>query len=327
MKKLFLKIKLFFISLAWGMRGADKVIASSNKEADSSDLAGIEQHKETESVYADLLRGEVTQAVKELRHEMYYADRLANEYKYAGGGRVVKKNSMFSNFGKIEQSDGFPVQIIQFNKEDMQSLADFGVYNTGTDTYITGAAEGDMRTKDSRHFTIQIERDFLCSFRIEQYASKVVVKRIDDNTVYLDLYVSNMRRQFDNTHKLFLKSMEKIYMGDTRSDIIQISKLGFTTQKAYGSPDLKRFEYDNIKFVDIIDFEGNYVLRFKANILHDGIDYVEEFYDAVADEKSRNHERRENSELNLGNVIDIRQEEEYNVEEAEKLIEELNDGK
>ena len=188
MKNILKKIKLFLISLAWGMRGADKLISESNKESDGGEIAGIEQQKESESVYADLLRGEVTQQVKELRHEMYYSERKSHEYEYAGGGNAVKKNNFFGYSGKIEESDGYPVRVIQENKEDPSSVLAEGALD------LT-AYEKDYRLKEKREFTIKIGRTFIPSYRIEQYATKVVVKNFAQDRAIIDIYVPIYEKQ------------------------------------------------------------------------------------------------------------------------------------
>lgn len=325
MRKLWLNIKIFFESLAWGMRGGDKLLTASNKENEGGDIAGIEQQKEAHNVYADLLRGEVTQEVKELRHEMYYSERKSHDYVYAGGGHAVKKNQVFDYNGNIETSDGFKVQIVQENKEDASSLIENGIYNMGTNAEFDERAKGDLRLKEKRNFTIEIKRDFFPSFRLEQYATKIVVKRIDDSHVILDIYVSADRRQFDNVHKLFLKSIEKIYMGDKRSDIVDFNELNFITSNAYGSDDLKYYSYDNIKFDNIISFDGSYVLRFTADIAEDGYDLINDFFDAIADEKSKKHTPRNNAtEISLKNIIDTQNIENYDVDKAKNLMDELN---
>lgn len=325
MRKLWLNIKIFFESLAWGMRGGDKLLTASNKENEGGDIAGIEQQKEAHNVYADLLRGEVTQEVKELRHEMYYSERKSHDYVYAGGGHAVKKNQVFDYNGNIETSDGFKVQIVQENKEDASSLIENGIYNMGTNAEFDERAKGDLRLKEKRNFTIEIKRDFFPSFRLEQYATKIVVKRINDSHVILDIYVSADRRQFDNVHKLFLKSIEKIYMGDKRSDIVDFNELNFITSNAYGSDDLKYYSYDNIKFDNIISFDGSYVLRFTADIAEDGYDLINDFFDTIADEKSKKHAPRNNAtEISLKNIIDTQNIENYDVDKAKNLMDELN---
>ena len=324
MKKLWLNIRLFLASLAWGMRGADKLIASSNKEADGGDISGIEQKQEAQNVYADLLRGEVTQEVKELRHEMYYSERKSHEYEYGGGGHAIKRNRVFDCAGNVENSDGLKIQLIQ---EDQSSLIEQGIFSRGTEVELSEKAMGDLKEKDKRDFTIKITRDFLPSFRLEQYASKIVVKKVDDRHAILDIYTWANKRQFDNRHKLFISALEKIYMGDKRSDIVDFSELEFYTYNAYGSDDMMQYSYGNIHFENILLFDGSYILRFSADILKDGYDLISEFYDETAAKKSENREARKNvAAINMADAIVEMNDDNYDFEQAESLIKDIKDG-
>ena len=326
MKKLWVKLRIFLESIAWGMRGADKLLSVSNKENEGGDIGGIEQHKEQQSVYADLLRGEVTQEVKEFRHEMYYAERKSHEYVYGGGGHAVKRNKIFDYQGNVERSDGLKIQIVQDNREDMSSLIENGIYSQGEEFELSEKAKGDLKEKDKREFTIKIERDFFPSFRLEQYATKIVVKKVDDTNVILDIYTWSDLRQFDNRHKLFLSGIKKIIDGDTRSDIIDFDNLSFVTYNAYGADDLRLYEYDNIHFIEIVPFDGNYVLRFSANVITDGEDLIAEFYNEIAAEKSKNHEARKNApEIDIETVIAAQEAENYDFDQAQDLIKELKE--
>ena len=53
---------------------------------------GIEEQLSEESVYADLLRGELTQEVIELRDSNYRGYKGSFDYQYIGNGNVQKKN-------------------------------------------------------------------------------------------------------------------------------------------------------------------------------------------------------------------------------------------
>ena len=100
-KKIKRYIQIAFYSLFYGMRSADKLLSTSNtdNEIDANGIGGIEQQQEQQSVYKDLLNGVVTEQVRQLRHEMYYAERKSREYQYGGGG-TAKKTSMFDYQGK-----------------------------------------------------------------------------------------------------------------------------------------------------------------------------------------------------------------------------------
>ena len=274
LKRLYMWLYTTAFYLFSGLRAADKVAFAAKDTSGNGDGANIEVQNEEKSVYKDLLRGEITQEVRELRHEMYYAERESHKYKYVGNGVAVKKNKLFDDEVKgLENSDGYKVQLIQNNREDTEGVAD-------------NLVEYDYRLKDQRNYTIKIERNFIPRFRIEEFANKVVVKRIDEKHVLLDVYVTKYESQFNRRHKPFLNELEAVYMGDTQSDIIDFDTLAFTTFKAYGADDLIYYKYNNIKFDNIVEFNGDYVLKFFADIECDGDDLINEFYDEIAAKKN-----------------------------------------
>ena len=307
LKRLYMWLYTTAFYLFSGLRAADKVAFAAKDTSGNGDGANIEVQNEEKSVYKDLLRGEITQEVRELRHEMYYAERESHKYKYVGNGVAVKKNKLFDDEVKgLENSDGYKVQLIQNNREDTEGVAD-------------NLVEYDYRLKEQRNYTIKIERNFIPRFRIEEFANKVVVKRIDEKHVLLDVYVTKYESQFNRRHKPFLNELEAVYMGDTQSDIIDFDTLAFTTFKAYGADDLIYYKYNNIKFDNIVEFNGDYVLKFFADIECDGDDLINEFYDEIAAKKNAEHAPRKNK--NTINILDVvKVEPEYNVDEAEKLI-------
>ena len=307
LKRLYMWLYTTAFYLFSGLRAADKVAFAAKDTSGNGDGANIEVQNEEKSVYKDLLRGEITQEVRELRHEMYYAERESHKYKYVGNGVAVKKNKLFDDEVKgLENSDGYKVQLIQNHREDTEGVAD-------------NLVEHDYRLKDQRNYTIKIERNFIPRFRIEEFANKVVVKRIDEKHVLLDVYVTKYESQFNRRHKPFLNELEAVYMGDTQSDIIDFDTLAFTTFKAYGADDLIYYKYNNIKFDNIVEFNGDYVLKFFADIECDGDDLINEFYDEIAAKKNAEHApRKDKNTINILDVVKV--EPEYNVDEAEKLI-------
>ena len=309
-KKIYNKIRSFFFYIFWGLKSADK-IAFGTKEDSSNAGTVLEQQNEQNSVYKDLLKGEVTQEVKELRHEMYFSERKSHKYKYIGNGVVTKKNEIFDYPGKIDKTDGFPLQILQPNIEDTGTLSE-------------NLSEVDYRIKNKKEFTIDIERDFIPRFRLEEFTNKLVVKRINENAVMLDFYTPIYKSQFNTIHKLFLKELEKIYMGDVRSDVIDFKQVEFISFRAFGTDDLKKYTYNNIEFDNILIFDGHYVIKFTADIVNDGEDLINEFYCKEEEEKSRMHAPRNEN----GQTIDFltalyKAEDKYDYEQAKELIGDL----
>lgn len=325
MKKLWLKIRIFFVYLFQGLYNADKIAFSAQKDGLDSLVGGIEQEVEKNSVYKDLLRGELTQEVIELRHEMYFTERESHKYVYAGNGTVKKMNNIFDiPSTSIEQSDGNKIILIQPNKEDPESLSAYNLDNNTADYMKT--IKWDFGTKTKRHFNICIERDFLPRYAIERYATQLVLKESPVNGKnVIDIYIPKYRKQFDNIQKMFLKEMEKIYMGETRTEILDFKAIWFITNNAYGVDNSIYYEFDNILFDNIIEFDGNYIFRFVVNCV-ESKDLLDTIYDSMTAKKFEEHAPRENRNYDI--TIDLVKEgkEDYNITEAQGLLNELNNG-
>lgn len=325
MNKIWLNIRIFFTLLFKGLKNANDIAFTGNKDTDISCGNLIEQQKEVQNVYKDLLKGELTQEVIELRHEMYFAERASKKYKYNGNGRAVKQNNINEYKGKLEESDGLEVSIVQENQEDPGSLMDFGIYNMGVEVSYEKNVDKQLRNIRQRKFTINIGRDFMSRFNLENYASKIVLKPLNENETMFDIYLSKYVKQFDNIHKLFLKQIEQIYIGDTRNDILDFKTLDFITYKAYGADDLLEFEFKDIQFENIIKFEEFYVLRFVGKNVKYGNDLLNDIYDERTAKLNEEHAPRNNNmfEWNLA-LEDI--EENNKADEAINLIkQELHD--
>lgn len=322
LKRFFAKLKILFHYLFIGMRAADTEITTGAKDI-SGDGSAIEQKKEQDNLYSALLRGEVTQEVREARHEMYYAERKSHDYVYNGGGHAKKLNDVFDYEGKAEKSDGHRILIVQDNYQDNASIEDYGidvglVEKNGSEAYKT--ITGDDIAK--KEYTFKITRDFIPKFKIEEFIKKVVIKEYGDKNI-LDIYVSKYPVEFDRRSRMFVNMMHEIYEGNTRSEIIDFNTLSFISRNAYGSDDLKLYSYKDFEFHDIIDFDGNYVLRFVCTPEDNGTDLIAEFYDETADRKSREHAPRENATFNFENAAEIAARDAYDAETAQKLLSEI----
>jgi hypothetical protein len=291
-----------------GLRSADKKAFGAKDTSDSGDGGNIEVQDEENSVLHDLLRGEVTQEVRELRHEMYYAERESHKYKYTGNGTAVKKNNLYSdNLKSLENSEDLKIILFQYNQEDTGGLSD-------------NLSANDYRLKDHREFTLKIGRNFTPRFRIEEFTEKFVLKAADETHVLIDLYVTKYESQFNRRHRPFLNEIERIYQGDVQSEVISFDTLSFTTYRAYGADDLIEYHFKNIHFENIVEYEGYYVLKFLAEEGEDTSDIVKEFYDDKAAKKFEEHApRHSGNTLNIMNVTN-KVEKKYDVDEAERLL-------
>lgn len=323
MKKLYLNFKIFIYSLFSGLRKADKIIVSNDENNNAIDIGGIEQQQEVNNVYKDLLKGEVTEAVRELRHEMYYAERKSKKYLYNGGGRA-KVNSTFGQFkGNVENEDNLDILIVQNNSVIPSSLQDEGVSVYGNKFDIDDNISDNLRNKTriEKEYRIKIIRDFIPRFCLESFVKKVVVKSLNNNKVMLDLYVSKYVNKFETTSKLFHNEMEKIYQGFT-SDIIKFNMLCFVAKDAYGADDLTFHSFKDIEYDNIVEYDGNYVLKFIAT-MNETEDLIQEFYHDKTAKKCENHELRENSTIDFTVAKSKMEQSNIDTSEAENLINNL----
>lgn len=325
-KKIIFNLKVLFHYLFTGMRAADDEITTGSKTT-SADGTAIEQKKEQDNLYAALLRGEVTQEVREARHEMYYAERRSHDYIYSGGGHAEKKNNVFDYTGNVENSDGHKVLIVQDNYQDQASIEEYGidegaVMSHGSGIYSTIKME-DIAKKE---YTVKIVRDFIPKFRIEEFTKKIVVKELNEKRI-LDIYVSKYPVEYNRRSRMFVNMINEIYEGNTRSEIIDFQKLSFVSKNAYGTDDLKLYSFSEFEFRDIIDYDGSYVLRFVCVPYVEGEDLIEEFYDETAAKKSEEHAPRENVSIDLDTAAEIIARDSYDTDTAQNLINGLNEGK
>lgn len=236
-----------------------------------------------------LLRGELTEEVKQLRYRNYKVDREAKKYKYFSPTLALKKKEGKDNkFISFDKSDGLEVITIQYNYAISEDVLD-----------AIKQIENGGRGKKTK-YKFEFKRDFIPRFRMEEFAKKVVVKRLDETHAILDFYFSKyperfFRRSDDKSFrsKVFIHEIESIRDKGIKSDMLDVEELRFVTNHAYKQDDLMEFVFKNIMFREVAEFDGDYILRFKASIEHDGIDLTAAFYNKEMAEKYENKEKKE----------------------------------
>ena len=100
------------------MKSADDKTMGVTREGKIADNA-IEEQIQEQGVLNDLLRGEVTQEVMELRDSNYRVFRHADDYQYLGNGNVVAKTknmlhfAFFSFFSCLYQKIALPLRRVK----------------------------------------------------------------------------------------------------------------------------------------------------------------------------------------------------------------------
>lgn len=254
--------------LAFGLKNTEDIILTQKDQLDSS--GGINQHQvvEEERLSKALLKGEITRQVKELRYRTYNTADEAQKFMYYGNGIATKLDYKVDKLPPVEQSDGYTVKIVQTNESLSKTILD-ELENVGT-------------YGQDQDFIVKIERKCYPKFKLERFMTKIVVKIVDNDNVQLDLYVSKYPKQFEERlSKAFLSEIKEIQNGYTRSDIIEFDNIWFVTKNAYGSLNMRRYKFDNIKYKEITEFDGSYVIKFWAKVVESGTNLVDQYYDAI----------------------------------------------
>lgn len=321
-RKLLLDLGILFHAFFRGLRDAD-AMAFEGKTEKAKDGISNEEHEEKQNVYKDLLRGEVTQAVKELRHEMYYSERGSYGYQYSGNGNSYKLEKPKPYTGNYENSDNGELILVQDNRPLLESLSEMGAVSVGRNTSISGALRDAPTAVKKKAFEISIERDFLPQFRIEEYVTRLFVKRIDGDCVHLDFYLSMYPKQFDRRHRLFIGEMQHIAEGDTRSYILKFDKVRVIANNAWGVDNMREFEFMEPRFLKILLYDGCYILRYAAKMTKCGEDLIAKYYDETADGKNKRHEARDERKVtvDMTTIIQKAHDDSYDAAEALRMFE------
>lgn len=326
MKKLWLNIKILLHYLFAGMAVADKEITTGSKDATAADGMGIEQKKEVDNVYSQMLRGEVTEEVKELRYEMYQADRKSYDYVYSGGGRA-KKNNVFSFDGNVYNEDGLEIELVQDNDSTPISLTDYGIVSYGEHVYYDDSKDVDPDGLHDCERRIHIKYDYLPQFKLENFARKIVVKKVEDEGKrVLDLYFWEYPNQFERISKIFTNYIKGVFENTERPYAFDIQAISFISYKAYGTDATKLYAYTNPKYLGIKKFDGNFVVSFLADVAENGTDLLLDIYHEKTEEKIRNNEARKNVAINLIDAAEAMKEPDVTVEEANEIFNEVKDN-
>lgn len=274
-------------SLFQGLKGADAVISQNASYGGGG--TEINQQQTADSIFGDFLNQQETERVKEERDRYYRVLREADKYQVKVIGMESAKNDEegadstkmtegalttttrkkvaadYLKHAEIYNEENLPIRLIQ----DIKLIP------------LENNFTGDFSKPESEQYVsnITIERDdFMPRFRLENRATKLVVKTTGENTARLDFYTSIYASQFSKVDALFVSEFNRIKTeNNKRSDTTSFTKISFYTDKAFGADDLCYFEYDDIKFVGIEVFDGNFVLQFDAHVVKDG-EYVGDKY-------------------------------------------------
>lgn len=278
LNKLKRNIQIFFYGLFYGMKSTEDTVLHQTGLTNSPGTSVIKEIDD-QRISKALLKGEVTQQVEELRYRTYKVDKESKDFEYYAPTLALKKDRQDKNFMKYDDSDGLELITIQPNDVLVETVSE-------TLEQVGGRGK---RTQ----YRIKIKRNFVPRYKIEEYITRLDVKKLDENHVILDMYVSKYPNDKDFKSKGFVREVEKIRDEKIKSDILDYEEISFITNHAYKLNDMVKFVFKNIWFREIIEFDGHYILKFKASLQQDVLDLTKKYFSKTMEEKYKNKEKKE----------------------------------
>jgi hypothetical protein len=300
-------------TITMALSSVEKNALNQTGEMISSDIGQTQKH--TQGQVADsLINGEITQEVMNLRWRMYKViqetDSLTTKiigYE-ADGTPITKtiKKDVKKGLKKIQMDthDTYPLEFVIPNDEIVTSgndvmnnkyieVFDEPTINFDEEGVIISATHGEING-DEYYITNKTEKPIIISsektrrFSLENFTKKLNVRHISENKKLLEFYVSIYPDLYNRTSRIFISEIKKIINDNKKSDIIDINNVNFITYKAIGVNDFLEYKYEIQSFDKIVEYNGNYVIKFIAKPIINGEDITIKFIQDELENKYKN---------------------------------------
>jgi len=289
-------------SITMALSSVEKTALNQTGEMMSSDINHSQRHTQGQ-VVDSLINGEVTQEVMDLRWRMYKIIQETDELTtkiigYKDDGTPITKTTKKDNKKglkkiKIDTYDTYPLEFVIPNDEIATSsndamanqhikILDEPTINYDEDGVLVSATHGEI-SGEEYYFTHKTEKPIIIKseatrrFYLEIFTKKLNIRNISNTEKLLEFYVSIYPDVDNRTSRIFLSELKKIINDNKKSDIIDINEVMFITYKGIGVNDFLEYKYNITSFDKIIEFNGNYVIKFKAETIINGEDILTKY--------------------------------------------------
>lgn len=221
-KKISNFLKRFIYGFSYGLKSAENemFMAKSSSNVDSS---YVQQIKDV-NVGKDLMKGEVSQEVKDLRYSTYTIYKESKNYEYQGDGIAIKKEVIPFNINNFT--------VVQKNKE-----------------FCKGIGESLDENIDSNYdqFTLTFAYENSPRFRVERFVDTITVSCIN-GVVNLILRFNKAYDLSNPMTRMFYNELMKLETNERRNEIYSdnIVNVCFTTYKAQGDDDFVMYAFNKL---------------------------------------------------------------------------------
>ncbi len=306
--------KISMLSLAMG--NVEKNTFSQSGEVLSTDFNQTQRH--TQGQLADSLKqGEVTQEVINLRWRTYKILKetegvTAQIVGYDENNMpIVKTRKRNKKLGlkkvKLDPYDNNKLEMVIDNSEitigGNQAMANDNIsildeveksQNEYGDLIVTHGVINSLEyfATNKAERPIIITRTELPNFNIENFTLKLNIRTINETDKLLEFYVSKYPDEYNRTSRLFISEINKIINDDIKSSMLNFESVNFITYKTLGADDFLEYEYTNITFDKIVEYNGYYIIKFISKIKIDGNNILENYRVDELDKKYNKKEKK-----------------------------------
>lgn len=232
MNKFIRRVKGLFMNFPFALKGANDVInGNENKDGAS---ATINQEVSDNRVGKHLLKGELTQEVKDLRYRTYKVDTMAKNYHYLGNGVAVKQNENINKSSKdkyvFTQSNRIVCESV------LSSLKQIG--KQGCDKYWFEIGYDSCPRYRLEKYILQVDVE------IDKGISQEMARKIETT-----LHFSLEDNPYDASSKAFVNALKAIannpseYTLKHNPIISCMNSLSFVTYKATNEEDYVTYSF------------------------------------------------------------------------------------
>lgn len=292
LKKWFNK-KIAILALAFA--NVEKNAFTQKGERLESDINKISD-KDSNTLLHSLKNSVVTQEVENLRWRLYKVleatDTLSSiiigydddGYPIVETKEVSKKQQkILLNKVKLDEYDNYELELVVDNSPITIST---------TDSIVDEITSENHSSNLKPERPVKVVREFIPKFEIEKYTKKINIRDIDGKNKLIEFYISKYPDLYDKRSTLLISEIKKIINNPRASNILDINGIGFITYKTLGVKDFMEYHYKVNGFDKLVEFDGNYIIKFKSEVILNGEYLLEKYRMKDLDAKYKNKERK-----------------------------------
>lgn len=298
-------IKIRIIGVFMSFYKLEKNIFFYGKNNNISPAIGKECEKDSESLSYAFKNQVVNQELKNLRWRTYkiiqhsrgYQTHISVDPNSNKEIANVKKNKYSLNKIKLDNDD-YPLEILF--KNDIHTLT---INETLNSLETDKPVNVEMLNSNSKGKTyLSVFRETPPNFKIEEYCTKLHIRKYNDNEKLIEFYVSKYPEAFNTKSTMFVNKVKNIMEREIRDNILDLKEVGFSSFQTLGCDDFNEFLYRIKKFDSIVEFNGSYIIKFIGEVIYENKYMLTDFIEKELEEKYNNLESKENDTLTFDNI-------------------------